>query len=287
MKSWQYGRYEIKWLRWRYRRALAALRWGPERLAQAPIVFGNAIPKSGSHLISQILHGLSLVGPFVLTGFPPINRDETNHKLSGERIMANLEHMRPGDIGYGYLGCEEPFIGALTSPQRATVFVYRDPRDVIVSSAFYIFELNHSHALHRYYKDRLGSIEKCIEAEIRGIKEPGYEYSGVCKRFEKYMGWLDQPAVLTVRFEDLVLNREAALDSLLDYVEARGAPLPTPRPQAVAALQGIIQPGKSGTFRKGQPGNWKEHFTASNKALFKEIAGDILIRLGYERDDRW
>ncbi len=287
MNSWQFARNELKWLRWRYRRGVAALRWGPERLAQAPVVFGNAIPKSGSHLISQILHGLSLVGPFVLTGFPPINRDESNQKLSGERILANLLQMRPGDIGYGYLGCEPPFVETLTADRRATVFIYRDPRDVIVSSAFYIFDLNHTHALHHYYKDRLGSIEKCIEAEIRGTSEPGYEYSGVCKRFEKYMGWLEQPAVLNLRFEDLILEREAALNRLLDYLETRGGPLPTPRPQAVATLQRIVQPAKSGTFRKGQPGNWKEHFTESNKALFKEIAGDILIRLGYEHDQQW
>ena len=287
MKSWQVARYELKWLRWRYRRAMTALRWGPQRLAQAPIVFGNAIPKSGSHLISQILHGLALVGPYVLTGFPPINRDEDNQKLSPEKVLNNLLKMRSGDIGYGYIGCEQPFVEALTSPRWATVFVYRDPRDVIVSSAFYIFELNQSHALHRYYKEQLGSIEKCIEAEIRGIGEPGYEYSGVCKRFDKYMGWLDQPAVHSVRFEDLILNREATLNLLLDYLETRGGSLSIPRPRAITTLQTIVQPAKSGTFRKGQPGGWREHFTDSNKALFKEVAGGILIRLGYEHDDRW
>ena len=40
---------------------------------------------------------------------------------------------------------------------------------------------------------------------------------------------------------------------------------------------------KSGTFRKGQPGNWQEHFTQANKAHFKATAGDLLIRLGYEQ----
>ncbi len=55
-----------------------------------------------------------------------------------------------------------------------------------------------------------------------------------------------------------------------------------PRGQAVAALAAGIAPRKSGTFRKGQPGEWREHFTEENKARFKAVAGDLLERLGYE-----
>jgi hypothetical protein len=52
-------------------------------------------------------------------------------------------------------------------------------------------------------------------------------------------------------------------------------------------LEQAIAPKKSGTFRKGQPGNWKEYFTPANKVLFKEMAGDLLTRLGYERNQDW
>ena len=52
-------------------------------------------------------------------------------------------------------------------------------------------------------------------------------------------------------------------------------------------LEQAIAPKKSGTFRKGQPGNWREHFSEANKAFFKENAGDLLIRLGYEKDHDW
>jgi hypothetical protein len=60
-----------------------------------------------------------------------------------------------------------------------------------------------------------------------------------------------------------------------------------PRGQAVEILTDAIAPRKSGTFRKGKPGNWQEHFTEANKALFKETAGDLLVRLGYEKDNDW
>lgn len=278
---------ELKNLRRGYRRMQTARRWGRAALDSAPAVFGNAIPKSGSHLIIQILRGLTGIGPFVDPGFPPVNRSDDNSKLSAEGTLANLRAMLPGDIGYGYIGCEEPYLGLLTAPGRATVFIHRDPRDLIVSSVFYISEINQGHVLHEYYNRRFDSVEARINAEITGIDDNGLLYSGVRTRFEKYIGWLDQPAVLPLRFEEIILERDTALNKLLDYLDTRGAKLPVTREEALSALRATFQPRKSGTFRKGQPGNWREHFTDENKRLFKQAAGDILIHLGYEKDNDW
>jgi hypothetical protein len=63
--------------------------------------------------------------------------------------------------------------------------------------------------------------------------------------------------------------------------------LSLPRSQCLQVLHTAIAPSRSGTFRKGKPGNWQEHFTPANKALFKERTGDLLLRLGYETDDDW
>ena len=38
---------------------------------------------------------------------------------------------------------------------------------------------------------------------------------------------------------------------------------------------------------KGQAGNWQKLFTARDKSLFKEIAGEMLIESGYEKDLNW
>ncbi len=38
---------------------------------------------------------------------------------------------------------------------------------------------------------------------------------------------------------------------------------------------------------KGQAGNWQKLFTAKDKAVFKEIAGEVLMRWKYERDLDW
>ena len=287
MNSFYTIKHELKIMRWQTRRAAAALRWGSGELSQAPAVLGNAMPKSGSHLIIQVLQGLTRIGPFVNPGFPPVNRSEDNQKLPDQAVLANITRMLPGDIGYGYIGAYHPFIDALTEPGRATIFVYRDPRDMIVSQVFYATQMHPGHWMHHYYNEVLHSMEERIDAAIRGVEKQGSELTPVRKRYEGYLGWLEQPGVLCLRFEELILNRDAALNCLLDYIEGRGFAPKRPRPQALQALQEAILPRRSGTFRKGQPGNWREHFTESNKNLFKELAGDLLVRLGYEQDETW
>ena len=38
---------------------------------------------------------------------------------------------------------------------------------------------------------------------------------------------------------------------------------------------------------KGQAGNWSRLFTARDKAVFKEAAGEMLVKWGYEKDLNW
>ena len=277
----------LKLARWQGRRAAVALRWGPASLQKTPAVLGNAMPKSGSHLINQVVQGLTQVGPFVNSGFPPVNRDEVNDKLPEAEVLANLSRMRPGDIGYGYIKARQPFVSLLTQPGWATIFVYRDPRDMLVSHVFYATQMHKGHGMHRYYTETLHTMEERIKAAIQGVEEPGSELSPVRAKYEGYLGWLEQPAVLCLRFEDLILDRKVALERILDYLVQRGFTPRLPRDQEIVILDQAIAPKKSGTFRKGQPGNWREHFTEANKIFFKQQAGDLLLRLGYEKDNDW
>jgi hypothetical protein len=38
---------------------------------------------------------------------------------------------------------------------------------------------------------------------------------------------------------------------------------------------------------KGQAGNWQRLFTVRDKAVFKEVAGEMLVKWGYEKDLNW
>jgi hypothetical protein len=165
--------------------------------------------------------------------------------------------------------------------------VFRDPRDTIVSHIFYAVEMNPRHAMHPYYTQELHSMEERINAAITGVDRPESTLTAIAEKYQAYLPWLDQKEVLSLRFEDLILNREMSLNQILDFLGRRGFSPKVSRDQAVANLVEAIQPKKSGTFRKGQPGNWREYFTPANIALFKERTGDLLIRLGYEKSQDW
>jgi hypothetical protein len=278
---------QAKLIRWSYRRFRTARRWGNNRLKSMPSVLGNAMPKSGSHLIIQVLQGLTRLGPFVNPGFPPVNRSEDNRKLSPSEILANISRMKAGDIAYGYIGARDPYLPVLVQPGRAMVFVYRDPRDMAVSQVFYATEMNPRHGMNEYYNKKLSNMEQRLNAVIQGVDEPGFEMISIKERWDSYLGWLSTPEALCLRFEDLINNRQSAFNQLLDYLEVRGFTNQPQRHHALQILNEAIVPRKSGTFRKAKPGNWREYFTETNIILFKETCADLLIRLGYEKDGDW
>jgi hypothetical protein len=286
MKLYYQIKRQLKLVRLELRRAQVARRWGKDVLDKTPSIFGNAIPKAGSHLLIQVLLGLTEIGPFVNPGFPPINRFEGNTRLELPERLDELGRMRPGDIRYGYAGCYEPFISAITGPGRASVFIYRDPRDQLVSHVFYAKDIHTGHGMHEYYNKVLSTMEERLNVAIEGCDLPGLGLPTVWERYAQHFGWFERDDVLCLKFEDLILNKEKALGDLLDYIEGFGVEFSVSRPQAIEILSQSINPKKSGTFRKGQPGNWKTHFTEENKRRFKIVAGDLLSRLGYEKNDQ-
>jgi hypothetical protein len=38
---------------------------------------------------------------------------------------------------------------------------------------------------------------------------------------------------------------------------------------------------------KGQAGNWQRLFTARDKSIFKEVAGEMLVKWDYEKNQDW
>jgi hypothetical protein len=158
---------------------------------------------------------------------------------------------------------------------------------LLVSHVFYALNIHEGHAMHEYYNDELETMEERLNVAIEGCDLPGLELPSVKERYQENLPWIEEERVLSVRFEDLILNRDRTLSGILHHIERYGVTFNVSREKAVAVLREAIQPKKSGTFRKGQPGNWQEHFTEENKRRFRETVGDLLIRLGYESDQDW
>lgn len=267
--------------------AQAILRWKRFSFDDAPPVFGNSKPKSGSHLLLQILNGFTRIMPYRYVEAEPIRTiTKEGRRRMEEEILGELENLPTGVIGWGYVDAAPENASFLTRAGRVNYFIYRDPRDMLVSQVFFATDMHEEHGMHEYYKS-LPDFGARLKVAITGIDKDGLKMVGVKQRYEGVFAWLETPGVMCLRFEDLINNRDATLLSMLDEVEKTGYKIPTRREKALSVLVEAIQPKKSHTFRSGKTGGWKEHFTEEHKKLFKDVAGDLLARLGYEKDDDW
>jgi hypothetical protein len=112
-------------------------------------------------------------------------------------------------------------------------------------------------------------------------------FPDIYQRFAPYLGWLERPKVLCLRYEDFLQDREQTLGMILEHAIQHGFPVAQDRHTAIQVLADSINPQRSPTFRSGKIGGWQTQFSPENKALFKQVAGDLLVRLGYETDNNW
>lgn len=252
-----------------------------------PILLGISFPKSGTHLLDQILLGFNRVAPFSrrLHSFYAEYEGESGRKRSVEQALAWLDSLRSGDITSAHLFAREEVVGRVCTPNFIPYFIFRDPRDVVVSHVFYVTDMEARHVHHDYYT-ALPDFESRLNVSIRGRPDSDVEFPDIAARFAPYLGWLDQPSVLKIHFEDLINDRLATLNRIIDHFLAR-VPLHAPRELILESLESSINPSRSPTFRSGKTGEWKKHFTQEHKRIFKDVAGDLLVRLGYEKDHDW
>lgn len=266
--------------KWRYRRL---------NLYSLPVFFANSFPKSGTHLLTQVLQGFTLLGPAVNSGLPAIvsYQGDSGRALTVKEVLTGLQRLRPGDITYGHLHALPEVVSYLSQEGFATYFLIRDPRDVVVSHVHYVTDMASRHAHHKFYLQELQNFDQRLRTSILGRPDSEAPFPDIGARFRPYLGWLGRRDVLVLRYEELVHDREGALARIVGFAVSRGFSLNCERERAVDKLRSGIQPQKSPTFRRGETGGWRDHFNAEHKEIFKEVAGDLLIRLGYERDVDW
>ncbi len=265
----------------------AVARWKRLSFDEAPPIFGNSKPKSGSHLLLQILNGFTQIMPYKYVAADPIRTiTKDGSRRQSNQILTDLRHKPSGVIGWGYVEATPENVAFLCQPDRVNYFIYRDPRDMLVSQVFFATDMNEEHGMHEYYNS-LPDFGQRLQVAITGIDRDGLHMVSVRQRYEGVFQWLEQKHVMCLRFEDLINNRDATLHAMLDEVERTGYRIPKPRDKALPILIEAIQPGKSHTFRSGKTGGWTQHFTEEHKKLFKDVAGDLLVRLGYEKNNDW
>ncbi|MEO0425149.1 MAG: sulfotransferase [Pseudomonadota bacterium] len=154
-------------------------------------------------------------------------------------------------------------------PEAKLLAVYRDGRDVAVSSR----------AFRSEYK---GSREKTLASEATAWRDA----------MQVHLEAVESGDLISVAYEQLQVDPQQALALVLDAMglaadDALVAHMVSHSSFEFRTGRARGEEAKGRFDRKGVAGDWVNHFDADDKAIFKEIAGELLVRLGYERDHSW
>lgn len=252
-----------------------------------PPILGNSFPKSGTHLLLQVLENLPGINNY--HGFiASRNSSAILKERSLENHLRLINRIVPGEVIPAHLFYSPIYKKELIKINCIHYFIYRDLRDCVVSEVNYITNMNPWHRLHKYFKS-LKNDEERISAIILATwnHRTTCDYPNIGDRFNMYSGWLNDNSVFAVRFEDLVsLKQQEIIIRILQNYKKKSE-YNFDLDAEVLKIKENINPKKSHTFWKGKIGGWKEYFTERNKDQFKSVAGNILINLNYEKDMNW
>ena len=258
----------------------------PFKVINGNPVLINSFPKSGTHLLYQLFENLPNLKKYntFVASMPSV----TQIQKSEIKTVNLINSIVRGELVRSHLFYKPVYDKILNEKQIVHFFIYRDPRDVVISEANYLYDMNKWHRLHKYYK-KYPNLDDRIMFSIKGnaFHKTPITYPNVVKRFEKYKGWLSSPHAYPVRYEDLAgKNRYEVIKIMMShYLKISNEDLDVNT--LVEKAISNINPRKSHTFREGGIQKWKKYFNEEHKEVFKNISGELLIELGYEEDLNW
>lgn len=173
--------------------------------------------------------------------------------------------------------------------ESKAIFVVRDPRDLVVSE---YFSLRYSHGLMGDIPKLRRQLNKLNEAEgLLHVLEYLHSYGTfACQR-----SWIEEgntdPEVLIVRFEDLITNYSMPIwKNVFGHFDIQIPKLILSellRDYSFEALSGRRRgiEDKHSHYRKGVYGDCRNYFDEQLVKKFKQLTGDLIVRLGYELDN--
>jgi len=221
----------------------------------------------------------------ILTAHPSLYRVirptlMTHHfRGKGDKLSRVIRRTHGGGILITHILWTEDWEKQMFEHPCVPFFCIRDPRDTVISEAYYITK-SKKHPFHQLFQS-VPAISDRIRLAITGDKASGYP--SLLERVEPFLPWLQTP-VLTVRFEDLVGDagggsdevQEKVVTQIFDLLNLDGVD------QILKTIRTPRSRSGSPTFRKGSIQQWKEDFDEDLLQFFVEHAGALPERMGYE-----
>ena len=127
-------------------------------------------------------------------------------------------------------------------------------------------------------------------ASIKGIPASSFHprMANIRERLKGIIAWKNYTSAYTTHFERLIGpqgngSQNAQVTELGKIAEHLDLPLSS---EGLSTIANSVY-GGTRTFRQGISGRWQKDFNSQHRKACKELIGDCLIELGYEKDFDW
>ncbi len=248
-------------------------------------VICNSVPKAGTYLLVELVKAF---GAHVDVGYHTYASSIAKVHEDGRMDTARAVPARlwAAAIERGYLCAShveyDPHLEHyfLSRKEHKMLFIIRDPRDLVISWVDFVYNSSSYITMRKWnevLRKRGKSSHPTDAAQITSTIE-SLPISGIMN----FLAWINSPACLTVKFEDLYLELidptktdHPILERICDYLE-----IPRRRPNE---LRGILGAGLTASGREQKVEIYKrrmseEHFRMLREEQFQRI----VVEFGYE-----
>ena len=260
----------------------------------------NSVPKAGTHMVTSVMQGLPQLMPAYRHIRMPelvsqgLENEDGGFNVDLSRVHREFSPVRPGQFCSGHMFYNSDLDNYLGDNGFKTLFIIRDPRDVVISRYNYILGLKR-HPLHDFFKYELKDKDRILDVCISGFRDVSKfrkagrkkftdsRLLGVAEQYKKYAGWISSKNCLVLKFEDLRgaggggsdQLRFAKFNKALQFV---GVDI---EEQLLRNKLCSKKSQKSATFHKGDIGGWSKYLSADNVDLLGGLWTSDLDCFGY------
>src|SRR5919107_6026192 len=230
-------------------------------------------------------------------------------RLATEHFLAR----RLGETNKKLVGDKSPLLSAdyiqevsRIYPEARVIHIIRDGRDQAVSMLHHVWNRSTDQGGVQTLKPGEFERREIYRKDPKELLQTGEgifsdeRLRGAARSWNARVGKTaeDGPALLgpnytEVRYEDLLERPNEEVGRLARFLGADTSEKALQQAVGSASFEKLSkgrqrgQEDTSSFYRKGVAGDWNNYFTERDKEIYKEEAGELLIRLGYERDLDW
>ncbi len=268
-----------------------------KRISEMEIIIIGGAPRSGTTLFRSLLSAHpDIAAPQNEYSVVPSKTKRRIRKDSA--LMGLIKHIRPIKAAKDPVELTEITLNIIKTQQNKKYAAVKAPRhNLFIDIIFNHYpKCRYIHVL-RDGRDTACSLRHFPKNEMVNGKlvsiEANNPFSGCVKRWKYYIEsgvkWRGHKNYFEVRYEDLVSDPQKIMDGVCKHLKID--PISGDRLSGQYSKEKVESSPHTAEVASRlfntSVGKWEKEMTGREKDIFKEITGDLLISLGYVKDNNW